>query len=592
MAAAIKAIKKNAERRRKAAAKEEAARARANAEEAEWQETTGTAQPPAPPVTPQRVEVDVPEPEHVGETHGLGFFYFQPQARAFYEGNLCQVTVAMIISANFLANVTEKEVDPQGVNYPGLWRNFELVFNVIFLIELIVNMYARWCDSFWGRRFWCDPWNIFDLIVVAVGCVSFGVELEGPLKLLRCLRAFRVFRLFKRVKTLNRIIVMITAAIPGVTNAFLVIVIMISIYSLVAVEFFSSFGTTMKSEFTGTTNIDYWDPTISYSDLSGLDLSTSAAVYTNLGTGQPSNDYISNMTARTPTPTCAYVNAVGVVVDAATARNLCHGAEYWGTFTRAWFTLFQVLTGESWSEAIARPVLFGWADYGGASVYLSAIFFISFVLINAFILFNVFVAVLLDKVIQPEEEDDLPMQIEKAKQGLGPGGFLTGLTPGAGSPTPGAPGSPGIEPSPTMKQAQEQQRQVEMQVARTVFDKFDKDGRGTIDKTELGAALKSMNINVKDFEGVIAKYDTDKSGNLNFDEFASLLAQIKSMPPKTPQQMLTRLLDMQQTLVVEQRTLMAESQARAAEVRELRSMFEQLHERMVQYDGGTAPYTV
>merc|ERR1719440_1197918 len=143
-----------------------------------------------------------------------------------------------------------------------------------------------------------------------------------------------------------------------------------------------------------------------------------------------------------------------------------------------------------------------------------------------------------------------------------------------------------------MKQAQEQQRQVEMQVARTVFDKFDKDGRGTIDKTELGAALKSMNINVKDFEGVIAKYDTDKSGNLNFDEFASLLAQIKSMPPKTPQQMLTRLLDMQQTLVVEQRTLMAESQARAAEIRELRSMFEQLHERMVQYDGGTAPYTV
>ena len=48
-----------------------------------------------------------------------------------------------------------------------------------------------------------------------------------------------------------------------------------------------------------------------------------------------------------------------------------------------------------------------------------------------------------------------------------------------------------------------------------------------------------MNINVKDFDGVIAKYDQDKSGSLDFDEFASLLAQIKSMPPKTPQQMLS-----------------------------------------------------
>ena len=115
MAAAIKAIKKNADRRRKAVAKEEAARAREKVEEAEWQETTGTAPAPAPPVTPQRVEVDVPQPDDVGTTHGSGFFYFQPQARAMYEGNTCQVTVALIISANFLANVTEKEIDPQGL---------------------------------------------------------------------------------------------------------------------------------------------------------------------------------------------------------------------------------------------------------------------------------------------------------------------------------------------------------------------------------------------------------------------------------------------------------------------------------------------
>ena len=58
---------------------------------------------------------------------------------------------------------------------------------------------------------------------------------------------------------------------------------------------------------------------------------------------------------------------------------MCYGFEYYGTFTRAWFTLFQALTGESWSEAIARPVLMGWDDYGNASAFISTVFFITFV---------------------------------------------------------------------------------------------------------------------------------------------------------------------------------------------------------------------
>ena len=38
-----------------------------------------------------------------------------------------------------------------------------------------------------------------------------------------------------------------------------------------------------------------------------------------------------------------------------------HGSrrqEYYGTFARSLYSLFQVLTGESWSEAVARPVVF------------------------------------------------------------------------------------------------------------------------------------------------------------------------------------------------------------------------------------------
>jgi len=503
-----------------------------------------------------------------------GFFYFQPSVRAFYEGNVSQVTVAMLITANFLCNVVEKEIDPQGVIMPGTWRKLEITFNVMFLIELIINMYARWL-----KRFWCDSWNIFDVLVVTVGCISFGVELVGPLKLLRCLRAFRVFRLFKRVKALNRIIVMIVSALPGVANAFLVIVIMVSIYSLVAVEFFSTFGVVMDTEYTGTTQLDHWDPTVSTVETAFSDQTVG---YTNLGTGQPSNSYISNFTARTPTPHCAYHNAVGGIVPSITTRNLCHGVEYWGTFTRAWFTLFQLLTGESWAEAIARPVLFGWAEYGSASIYISAIFFISFVVINAFILFNVFVAVLLDKVIAPDEAEPDEL-VGASAHGATPGKININLganfSPSRPLPAPGTPAAAPGSPSNSLHNM-EPTAQVDMQVAKSTFNKFDTDGKGSIDVRELGAMLTFMKINVKGYESILDKFDANKSGTLEFDEFTNLLTQIRAMPPKTPTQMMMRLLETQQALMAGHRDLLLDSQLRASEVLEVKRALVEINEKL------------
>ena len=120
---------------------------------------------------------------------------------------------------------------------------------------------------------------------------------------------------------------------------------------------------------------------------------------------------------------------------------------------------------------------------------------------------------------------------------------------------------------------------VDMQVARTVFTKFDVDGSGRIDKSELyprcgsnptllqplhtckcmhthayayahlhrGGALKSMGISSKDYSSVIDKFDSDKSGNLDFDEFSALLLQIRrasaTSAPIKPNQMMMRLME-------------------------------------------------
>jgi hypothetical protein len=246
--------------------------------------------------------------------------------------------VALIIGANFVTNIIEKEIDPHGIHYTDEFRMLEYVYNIFFAAELAVNMYAHCCGVFWR----CG-WNIFDVFVVTVSLVSMANHLPHSFSMLRMMRAFRVFRLFKRVRSLKKIITALAHAVPGVINAFLLLTIVMCIYAILAVELFIDVGE------------DCHD------------------VSATLG---PSH------------------------------RGGCFGEEYFGSFSKSLYSFFQVLTGESWSEAIARPVL--WSHTDPWYALGSAVFFVSFVLVTAFVLTNVVVAVLLDKMVigQTDDEDD------------------------------------------------------------------------------------------------------------------------------------------------------------------------------------------
>jgi len=103
-----------------------------------------------------------------------------------------------------------------------------------------------------------------------------------------------------------------------------------------------------------------------------------------------------------------YLNMDNETTSAMTARNLAYGEEYFGTFARSIFTLFQVLTGESWAEAVARPVMFGQREVA------ASLFFVSFVIINSFILINVVVAVLLEKCLDSSDDEKLEAEAAEA----------------------------------------------------------------------------------------------------------------------------------------------------------------------------------
>jgi len=267
----------------------------------------------------------------------------QQRVLKFYTHPVIAWGVAVIIVVNFLINIVEKEIDPIASKYPGTWARFELAFNIIFLLELLINMYSLGGPF---KPFWSSGWNVFDTIIVTVGVVLMTDTDLGPFNKLKLLRAFRIFRLFKRIKSLNKILVAIAGSLRGVANALAIMLIFMCIYAILAVDLFHGFGS-----MDGTYMTSDIVPMLDGSDLL---LNTS--------------------------------------VTSLTSRGMHHFSEYYGTFFRALYTLFQVMTGESWSEACARPLLFGLEQNNGVQV---GVFYISYIMIMQFVMMNVVVAVLL-----------------------------------------------------------------------------------------------------------------------------------------------------------------------------------------------------
>jgi len=288
----------------------------------------------------------------------------QREIAACYNSTVVQVLVACLIGANFLTNIIEKEIDPKGTKHDEIFAVFGAIYNIAFTIELAVNIYAHWFCEFWR-----SGWNIFDSVVVSIGVINMlQLPLPSAFSMLRNMRAFRVFRLFKRVKSLNKIIVAIVHAVPGVVNAFLILFIAMSIYAILAVEFY----THMAEDCQSTVSLP------------------------NAPNG------VRNVTADSPSPFL-------------TPRGLCMGPEYFGTFSRSLYTFFQVLTGESWSEMVARPAIW-YYYYDPIKAIGGSLFFVSYVLITGFMLINVVVAVLLDKMSDSEDEglhNDIPEEGEE-----------------------------------------------------------------------------------------------------------------------------------------------------------------------------------
>jgi voltage-gated sodium channel len=152
--------------------------------------------------------------------------------------------------------------------YEGFTEKHQFVLSIldqsilwIFVIEVLIKMGAE------GRRPWryfLDPWNVFDFIIVAVCFMPFGGSMVAVLRLARLLR---VFKLVRALPELQIIVAALLKSIPSMFYISVLLFLLFYLYSVLAVftfghndpVHFADLQTAMLSMFRVATLEDWTD---------------------------------------------------------------------------------------------------------------------------------------------------------------------------------------------------------------------------------------------------------------------------------------------------------------------------------------------
>ncbi|GAB4346080.1 MAG: hypothetical protein Kow006_04080 [Gammaproteobacteria bacterium] len=194
-----------------------------------------------------------------------------------------------------------------------LLRWLDHIILSIFVVEIGLKLVA------FGWRFFREPWNVFDFLVVGIALVPAS----GPLAVLRTLRVLRILRLVSMVPRMRLVVESLLHAVPGIASIAGLMLILFYVAAVMATGFFS---------------VDY--------------------------------------------------------------------PQWFGTIARSMYSLFQIMTLESWSMGIVRPVMeqypYAW------------LFFVPFILLATFTMLNLFIAIIVNTMQEMHERQNREEQEEIA----------------------------------------------------------------------------------------------------------------------------------------------------------------------------------
>ena len=165
--------------------------------------------------------------------------------------------VAVILAAGVLVGL---ETYPQLNQRYGSWfRVLDRLIVGIFVVEIALKMGAH------GRqpwRFFRDPWNVFDFIIVAVCLLPFAGHSAAVLRLVRILRVLRLVTVLPRLQLL---VGALLKSLPSMGYVGLLLFLMFYVYAVMGTFLFGAndpvhFGSLQSSLLTlfQTITLDNW----------------------------------------------------------------------------------------------------------------------------------------------------------------------------------------------------------------------------------------------------------------------------------------------------------------------------------------------
>jgi voltage-gated sodium channel len=115
----------------------------------------------------------------------------------------------------------------------------------IFVLEIALRWFAE------GMKFFRNPWNVFDFVLVGFSLVTAA----GALSVLRTLRMLRVLRLISTVPSMRKVIEGLLRAVPGIASIAALLGLIIFVAGVMATMFFRDiapdhFGDLAATSFT------------------------------------------------------------------------------------------------------------------------------------------------------------------------------------------------------------------------------------------------------------------------------------------------------------------------------------------------------
>jgi hypothetical protein len=131
---------------------------------------------------------------------------------------------------NFVSSIIEAQYGRKFVLQDGsstrlgeMLDKLNLFFTAYFTAELLINAYANWLHAFIY-----NGWNHLDVFIVLMSLLDLDA-LSIPDWFVKLVRAFRVIRLFGRIGALKKMATAVTASIFPMMNAFVILLIVLSI---------------------------------------------------------------------------------------------------------------------------------------------------------------------------------------------------------------------------------------------------------------------------------------------------------------------------------------------------------------------------